>query len=81
VWREKARGAKWHAPALHALDCFPERLRDEPEHAPHFAQKTARDLTDFLGNDNGGMSVRHLGEVALLRDGEKDKVDGLGLNL
>jgi hypothetical protein len=66
---------------LHALDRFPECMRDEPKHAAHFAQKFARDLTDFLGNDNGRMSVRHLGEVALLRDGEKDKVDGgWGLN-
>jgi hypothetical protein len=64
---------------LHALDRFPECMRDEPKHAAHFAQKFARDLTDFLGNDNGRMSVLHFGEVALLRDVEKDKVDGVGV--
>jgi hypothetical protein len=49
-------------------------MRDEPEHAPHFAQEFACDLTDFLGNGNGRMSVRHLGDVALLRDVEKRKL-------
>jgi hypothetical protein len=78
---KKARGAKWHAPVLNTLERFLERMRDEPKHAAHFAQKIACDLTDFLSNDNGGMSVRHLGEVASVRDVEKDKVNGLGVNL
>ena len=50
-------------------------MRDEPEHAAYFAQKIAADLTDFLSNDNGRMIVCHVrGEVASLRDAEKDKL-------
>ena len=64
-----------HTPALDALERFLERVHDEPEDAAHFAQKTACDLANSLGNYNGRISVCHVErEVASLHDGEKDKV-------
>src|SRR5437870_12120678 len=50
-------------------------MRDEPKHAAHFGQKIAGDLANSLSNHNGRMSICHVqGEVASLRDAEKDKV-------
>src|SRR5947199_2475934 len=57
---EKTGGTERHAPVLNALERFPERMRDEPEHAADFAQKIASDLADFLSNHNGRISVRHV---------------------
>jgi hypothetical protein len=72
---KKTGGAKWHPPLLNSLEYFLERVRDEPEYAAHFAQKTARDVANSLGNHNGRMSVCHVErEVASLHDVEKDKV-------
>jgi hypothetical protein len=61
---------------LDSLERLLQRMRDKPEHAAHFAQKTAGDLANSLGNYNGRMIICHVrGEVASLRDVEKDKVD------
>src|SRR5439155_17562002 len=57
---EKTGGAERHAPVLNALERFLERMGDEPEHAADFAQKIASNLTDFLSNHNGRISVRHV---------------------
>src|SRR5438876_377186 len=71
---EKAGGMKRHASVLNALECFLERVHDEPEDAAHFTEKVATDLTNSLGNQNGRLSVCHEREVASLRHREKDKV-------
>jgi hypothetical protein len=65
---------------LNTLERFLERMRDEPKHAAHFAQKITCDLTDFLGNDNGRMSVRHLGELPYFAmDKRANFVEGLNI--
>src|SRR5256886_1750838 len=57
---EKTGSAERHAPVLNAFERFLEGMRDEPEHAADFAQKIASNLTDFLSNHNGRISVRHV---------------------
>jgi hypothetical protein len=72
---EKAGGAKRNASLLDSLKRFLKRMRNEPEDAAYFAQEIARELASFLSNNNGQMIVCHVqGEVASLRDAEKDKL-------
>ena len=56
----KARN-QWPAieKGLIAFERFFERVHDQPEHAAHLAQKTACDVADSLGNQNGWISVCH----------------------
>ena len=60
---------------LNTFERFFERVDDEPEHAPHLTEKSSCKLANSLGNQNGRISVCHGGgNVALLVDGEKSKV-------
>ncbi len=45
---EKTNSAKRRSSVAQTLDRFLERVRDEPEHAAHFAQKIPKDPADLL---------------------------------
>src|SRR5947207_15343795 len=45
---EKTNSAKRCPSVAQTLDRFLERVRDEPEHAAHFAQKIPEEPSDFL---------------------------------
>jgi hypothetical protein len=47
---EKTGSAKRHPSVLDTLECFFERIDDEPEHAAHLTEKSACEVADSLGN-------------------------------
>src|ERR1044071_2606602 len=44
---------------LDAFERFPERVHDEPKHTAHLTQKSARELANSLGNQNGRINLCH----------------------
>src|SRR5438105_813729 len=50
---EKTGGAKRHSPIPDTFDRFLERLGDEPEHAPDFAEKIAANAANLLERKHG----------------------------
>src|SRR2546421_11940803 len=63
---EQTARAKWHAPIAQALDCFLERMSDEPEHAAHFAQKAPADPSDLLKRNHRGRNQTFFGRGRVL---------------
>src|SRR6266581_9293585 len=63
---EKTGGAKRHSPIPDTLDCFLERLTDEPEHAPDLAQEIAHGAADFLQGDHRPRDQNFFGRVLFL---------------
>src|SRR4051812_32628457 len=84
---KKAGGFERYTPFANTLPRFIERVGDKPEHAPGFAEESARNLADTL-HDNYRvrrqrfivrLSVRtghKLGEGAPLRPWSKGESDG-----
>src|ERR1700758_2114534 len=56
---EKTDSPKGHPAVLDTLECFFERIDDEPEHAAHLTEKSACEVADSLCNQNWRISLYH----------------------
>src|SRR5713226_7530559 len=63
---EKTNSAKRHSSVAQTLDRFLERVHDEPEHAPHFAQETPEELSDLLKRNYWRRDQTFFGRVFFL---------------
>src|SRR5205823_5010090 len=58
--------AKRRSPIADTLDRFLERVRDEPEHAAHFAQEIPEAFSDLLERNRRRRDQRFFGRVLFL---------------
>src|ERR1700730_2427160 len=63
---EKTDGAKRHSPVAQTFDRFLQGVRDEPEHAPDFAQKIAAEAANLLERNYWRRDQRFFGRVLFL---------------